>query len=263
MNRVDGRLSFLVMLAALLLPAGSLVYALTNTGSSASPAFDGNHISPDLGGPRLLYAPSQGDDAGYRAAMAAQVDGTCDYFDARVATPPIALLHSYDCVMTWADYPYFNNVAFGNSLADFVDGGGRAVLGAFCAYTSGNYLSGRIMTETSRYCPVTGGFNHFSLAMWDGSDPATCVHVRIGSYGSTFRDYLTLISGSVYGRFTDGEIANAVNTPYNDVVYANGAAGFPAGPVGQDAGRVANACFCAGPGATESGTWGSIKAMYR
>jgi hypothetical protein len=63
----------------------------------------------------------------------------------------------------------FDNAAMGDVLADFVDLGGHLVLGAFCAYTSGCFRAGRIMTDTSRYRPVIGGINHFSLAMWDGS----------------------------------------------------------------------------------------------
>jgi hypothetical protein len=77
----------------------------------------------------------------------------------------------------------------------------------------------------------------------------------ITSYGATYRDYLTLVHGWICGRFTDGEIANAANgsgAPMNEtsVVYANGTGGYPIGPVGQDAERVANAAL----GGTAPGT---------
>jgi len=238
------RRTLLLILALAVAGFTGTASAKTNLGGTGPVVSHGNVLTPDNGGPRLLYAPSESDDAGYRAQMAAQIGGTCDFFDARVATPSLSQLQGYDGVMTWANYLYFDNVGFGNTLADYVDGGGRVVLGAFCAYTSGNYLSGRIMTDTSRYCPVTGGFNHFSLAMWDGSDPGACVHWGITSYGSTYRDYLTLVSGYVYGRFTDREIANAVNAFGGDVVYANGAGGYPLAPFGQDAARAADGFTC-------------------
>ena len=117
------------------------------------------------------------------------------------------------------------------------------------------------MTDTAHYCPVTGGPNHFSLAYWDGSC-TFCPNNGVSSYGSTYRDYLTLVSGTICGRFTDGEIANALNSQKN-VVYANGAGGFPILGVGDIAKVVANACSCAGAAATEQSTWGALKALYR
>jgi hypothetical protein len=245
--------------------AGSPAFALTNLGSSASAVFEGNDITPDLGGSRVLYAPSESDDAGYRAALAAQIGGSCDYFDARFSTPSTSFMHdNYDCVMTWANYAYFDNNAFGNNLADFVDQGGHVVLGAFAAYTSGNFLSGRIMSDPA-YCPVAGGLNHFSLSFWDGSDPDCCVHSGITSYGTTYRDYLTLDGpgATICGRYQDGEIANAVNAAEN-VVYANGAGGYPLFPSGQDAARCGNACnMDCGPSAAEAKTWGAVKNLYQ
>jgi hypothetical protein len=257
------RKTLLVLLAiAFGVTAGSPAFALTNLGASAEYVFEGHDLTPDAGGARVLYAPSESDDAGYRAQIAAAVGGTCDYYDARSSTPDAALLDTYDCIHVWANYAFSDNVLFGNRLADRVDSGGHVVLGAFAAYTIGNFLSGRIMTDTSRYCPVTGGFNHFSLSFWDGSDAGCCVHSGVVSYGNTYRDYLTLRSGSICGRYQDGEMANAINAA-GDVVYANGSGGFPLGPVG-DVGRVVgNACGCGEPSATDASTWGAVKGLYR
>lgn len=256
------RKTLLVLLAIALAGFAGQASAASNLGASATPVFDGHVITPDAGGPRILYGPSESDDAAYRAQMAAQVGGTCDYYDARFGTPSVDFLNGYDCVMVWANYAFFDNVAYGNNLADFVDAGGSVVLGAFAAYTSGNFLSGRIMTDTSRYCPVTGGFNHFSMSFWDGTCADQCPHAGITSYGSTYRDFLTLVSGTVCGRYQDGEIANAINTAL-DVVYANGAGGYPLFPSGQDAARAANACVCSIPSATQPSTWGAVKDLYR
>jgi hypothetical protein len=256
------RKTLLVLLAIALAGFAGNASAISNLGSTGTPVFIGHDITPDAGGPRVLYGPSESDDAAYRAQIAAQIGGTCDYFDARFSTPSVSFLSTYNCVMVWANYAFFDNVAYGNNLADFVDGGGSVVLGAFAAYTSGNFLSGRIMTDTSRYCPVLGGFNHFSMSFWDGTCAESCIHDGITSYGTTYRDFLTLVAGAVCGRYQDGEIANAINAD-GDVVYANGAGGFPLFPSGQDAARVGNACLCGGTSATESSTWGAIKGLLR
>jgi hypothetical protein len=258
------RKTLLVLLAIALAGFAGQASAVSNLGSTAEPVFEGHVLTPDAGGPRVLYAPSESDDAAYRAAIAAQVGGTCDYFDARYATPSASQLAAYDCAMTWANYGYFDNVGFGNNLADFVDAGGHVILGAFAAYTSGNYLRGRVM-EDPAYCPVTGGSNHFSLSFWDGTDATCCVHVGITSYGTTYRDYLTLRSGVgayICGRYQDGEIANALNAA-GAVVYANGAGGYPLFPSGQDAARAGNGCLCGEPTAATPSTWGAVKDLYQ
>jgi hypothetical protein len=255
------RKTLLVLLAIALAGFAGQASARTNLGSEAPAVFQGNQISPDAGGTRVLYGPSESDDASYRSAMATQVSGTCDYFDARTSTPSVSFLDTYDCVMVWANYAFSDNVAYGNNLADFVDHGGHVILGAFAAYTSGNFLSGRIMTQAD-LCPVTGGFNHFSMSFWDGSDRDCCTHTGITSYGSTYRDYLTLRSGAtVCGRYQDQEIANALNGAQS-VIYANGAGGYPLFPSGQDAARAANGCVCGGVTATQPSTWGAVKDLY-
>lgn len=259
------RKTLLVLLAiAFGVTAGSPAFA--NNLKTATPAvFEGNDLTPDAGGARVLYAPSEGDDAAYRAQIAAAVGGTCDYYDARYGTPDAALLAGYDCVHVWANYAFADNVLYGNNLADFVDRGGHVVLGAFSSYPGGNFLSGRVMTDTSRYCPVYGSGSHFSLSFWDGSDAACCVHAGVTSYGSTYRDYLTMVGpgATICGRFQDGEMANALNAA-QDVIYANGAGGYPLGPVGQVGAVAGNACVCAGGStAVENSTWGAVKDLYR
>lgn len=266
---------FVLSLVALGMLIPGPLAAGSNLGSPEATVFQGHHITPDAGGPRVLYAPSESDDAGYRNRIAAHIGGTCDYYDARHGTPGIGLLDAYDGVVTWVNYEYQNNVAFGNNLADFVDHGGRVILGAFCVYTSGSFLAGRVMTD-HRYCPVTGGFNHWSLSFWDGSDATHCLHDGVASYGCTYRDYLTVVGqGATYiGLFSDGEFANVGNGSSN-VLYANGAGGYPLFPSGQDAERVANAVVCgmigwgghsltSVPGfASTSVTWGAIKGLFQ
>src|SRR5262249_55880751 len=79
----------------------------------------------------MLYAPSEGDDPAFRAAISALIGGPVDYFDARSGTPTVSQLSAYDCVHTWANSSYANSTTFGNNLAAYVDAGGRAILGVF------------------------------------------------------------------------------------------------------------------------------------
>ncbi|MBN8597769.1 MAG: hypothetical protein J0L78_08860 [Planctomycetes bacterium] len=48
-------------------------------------------------------------------------------FDARVATPPLSILMAHDAVLVFSDAPFFDDVALGNTLADYVDAGGGVV----------------------------------------------------------------------------------------------------------------------------------------
>jgi hypothetical protein len=242
--------------------SSSAFAAMTNVGVEATPVFEGNQLTEPTGGFRGLYCPSEADDPTFRSQIAAATGGTWDYFDATAGVPSFA---GYNCVMTWVNFAMFDAVAMGNALADFVDAGGTVVLGAFCTYTSGNPLSGRIMTVG--YAPVNspGGTNKFFFDTWSGDFPDDCIHQGVsGAYGATFRDVLALQgAGAVYGTFFDGNIAQAANAG-RTVHYANGAGGLPIdgnGPLWAQV--VANGCACSGGTATESSTWGQLKDLYR
>lgn len=211
-----------------------------NTGGCAEPPSGGNVLTPG-GGFSILYAPSEADDPGYRAAISAITGGPVDYFNAVGGTPSVALMSGYDCVYTWANSAYADNVTFGNNLATYVDGGGNVVLGAFCTYTQGNFLSGAIMGPS--YCPVvspTGG-NHFSSSNYAG-DGTTVIHDGVTNYECTFRDVLDLQGGGQQdGSYLDAEIAHAYN-PAAAVIYSNGAGAFQLGCTGEWPLLIANAC---------------------
>jgi hypothetical protein len=214
-------------IAAAYRPDGRVVYCNTLTklsfGVGDWPRLIANAATANLAtGPRLLYAPSSDDDPMVRAFLAAQIGGAVDYFDPRYATPSPALLAGYDAVMTWTNNPYANRDLFGDRLADYVDGGGKVILGAFCTYTSGNSLGGRIMK--AGYSPVTspGGENHMSESPYAG-DGTTCFHHYVDAYSAVYRDILVVQGdGLVDGYYDDGEIAIAYR-PDRRVVYANGA----------------------------------------
>lgn len=192
----------------------------------------------------ILFAPTEDDDPDLRNQIANLTGVPVDYFDARIGTPTLAQLLNYSWVITWTNLPYENEVLFGDNLADYVDAGGNVILGVFTSYTSGIFLSGRIMTPG--YSPVVGGLNHFSLAAWDGVGPSLYFN-GVSNLSAYYRDILTLQgSGIVEARFDDNEILLA-RRPDNKVFYVNGfsnLSGLPEPPLGEWARLIANITGC-------------------
>jgi hypothetical protein len=206
--------------------------------------FEGHRLSTTRTIGSMLYTPSDVDNPTFRAEISAAAGGaTVDYFDTRAATPDLALLQSYDCVMTYCNYAYADMVLFGDRLAQYVDSGGVVILGSWCTYTTGNYLSGAIMEPA--YCPVDSptGTNHMTPALYAG-DGVTCIYDNVTVLEGTYRDFLVLQGAGIQdGSYTDGEICHAYR-PDGHVVYANGMDGTGTGATG-DVGRVlANAGDC-------------------
>ena len=175
----------------------------------------------DPNAPSILYAPSWNDDAGWRAEIAAATGGTVDYFDGAAATPSLVQLQNYCAVITWANFSYLDNVAMGDVLADYVDAGGQVILGVFSTYTSGAFLSGRIMTDG--YSPVTSptGSNTFSTSSYAG-DGSPELYAGVTTLTSGFQDVLQMQgSGILDGTFMNGEVQSAYQPNYS-VFYLNG-----------------------------------------
>jgi hypothetical protein len=229
----------------------------TNLGEVRTIDFTG-HVLTDLsaidgGGGAILYAPSESDDAAYRAAISAAAGGVVvDYFDTRVATPSVAMLSAYSGVHTWANFAYLSPIDFGNNLAGANIAGTDISLGVFCTYTSGNELSGRIMN--ARFCPVVSplGTNHFSSSSYIG-DSADCLYTGVTSLTSTYRDFLVAqgAQGMAYGHYADGEICQAARTggpvTCGEVAYSNGGGAVVLGGTGQWGASVANGTICTHP----------------
>jgi len=234
---------------------------MTNLGHLSSFTFQGHSLSVasegELGATKgaaakILYCPSEADDAAYRAAIGAAAGGaTVDYFDTRIATPSVATLLQYDAVYTWVNFAYLDSVGLGNNLAAYNDAGGNVVLGCFCTFTGGNSLSGTIMTPA--YCPVDSplGNNHFATSTYSGGG-TTCIYNGVTSLTCQFRDFLvTQGTGIADGAYADHEICHAYRgtspAGAGSVVYSNGcgAVQLP-GSAGQWGTAVGNACTCFG-----------------
>ncbi|MDX2436193.1 MAG: hypothetical protein QNL88_03980 [Acidobacteriota bacterium] len=235
-----------LILVLSIMVAAQAVAQVSNTGRLLDPTTLGHNVlteARDINGigVSILYAPSHDDDPVLRADVADITGGTVDYFDPRTATPDSTLLSNYDCVYTWAGFPYLDNVAFGDNLADRVDVGGVVILGSFATYTSGNFLSGRIMTPG--YSPVwspTGG-NHFVTSGYAG-DGVTPIHDGVVAYEVSFRDVLALQGTGVQdGSYLDGEIGHAYRPDFK-VIYSNGGGAAQLLGTGDWPLLVANAC---------------------
>jgi hypothetical protein len=206
----------------------------------------------------ILYAPSENDNAVFRAAVSAACgNALVDYFDARVATPSVALMSGYDCVLTWANYAYSNNVQFGDNLADYVDAGGTVVLGQWCYQSDQvNWLAGRIMTAA--YCPVTVSTS-YDTGSYNG-DGTDCVHNGVTAYSTDYLDRATLVAGNL----SDGTFNNPSNSlavawrPDRRVYYSPGNTGATFGSGDWDI-LTCNECCC---GAVGNIYWFSVVAVY-
>ena len=178
---------------------------MTNVGKELPVRSLGHDLTPLRGGGGVLCAWTEADNPTFRTALSTLLGGApVDYFDARVDTPSVALMGNYDAVLTWVNYAYLDTVLMGDNLADYVDLGGKAVLGQWCIYTGQtNWLEGRIMEPD--YCPITADMVNFSTDCYAG-DGVQCMHIGITDYCSDYRDHITGTQGigMLDGTYTDG-----------------------------------------------------------
>jgi len=161
----------------------------------------GNAFAPAVHAESVLYTPSNADNPSFRSALAALIGGPVDYFDSRVAVPTLDELLQYDCVFTWVNYPYADDEERGNVLADYVDAGGRVILGQWTwSGLYGSPATGPSRILQPEYCPVEVVFTGFGSGTYAG-DGSDCVHVAVGSYQT---DYLDIIGALNLGAQSDG-----------------------------------------------------------
>ena len=143
--------------------------------------------------------------------------GTATYYDGRAGTPTLEMLEQYDAVVVWSNYTYYDPVAMGNVLADYLDEGGAVTMLMFNFGTSWQ-MQGRLMTE---YCPFTAGdraLTNKSLGNYDAGHP-------LMKNVSTLTDYFSAIitlqnSPILVASYADGTPLAAYN-PLNNLVALN------------------------------------------
>jgi len=197
----------------------------------------------------MLYAPTEEDSPEFRAAVSAHTGSPCDYYDPRLATPTLEFLQDYACVMTWGNYAYFDAVAMGDVLADYVDAGGKVILGQWTYHTTQvNWLEGRIMEP--EYCPITATSYSTTAAQAYAGDGVDCVHAvgPVVTYDSNYRDQITPIAGAFSdGTFLEDGMASVAWRADRKVYYSAGNTGgtYATGGVADWGLLTANMCLCA------------------
>ena len=126
-------------------------------------------------------------------ALAAFSDiGTIDSWDSSVSNPTVAKLKSYDVVFMSTDSFPTNIAALCSNLAQYLDEGGRVVLGAWdwAASGSGFDISGTLLTQYSPFqLGFTDNFTYYALGTYDSSHP---IMAGVTGFVSAYRNNVSL-----------------------------------------------------------------------
>jgi len=127
-------------------------------------------------------------------------------YDAQYGTPGLGLLESFPVVMTWTNYHYNDPVAMGDVLADYVDGGGKALTTMFALGTHGWAMEGRFADQD--YGPIEGEaiiYSPSSLGTYDPDHPIMN-GVSTASAGYRLADTSLTADATEVARWADGEL---------------------------------------------------------
>jgi len=165
-------------------------------------------------GIRVLFVAADDGLGPIAAQLMAYPDiAAVDWFDARGAIPTLDYLLTYDVVIVHCNYPYLDNVAMGDRLADYVDAGGRVILSVFNWYTGGPwpwFISGRMLT--AGYSPFlsAGGaqFGTWCLGVYQATHP---LMQGVSALCDYYHDQVNLAPGAqLVASYTNGEELVAV-----------------------------------------------------
>jgi len=156
------------------------------------------HEAPPCGPKEVLIVYS---DSGPPTQLVTALQGeadvtTVDLFDAQFATPTLADLDPYNLVITWSNFPYADQNAAGDVLADYQDSGQGFVIQLVFSFHDGVWgLFGRWRNEG--YSPFTystvNQFGSFTLGTHDPSHP---LMQGVTDLSTNFRHNLSLDPGA-------------------------------------------------------------------
>lgn len=117
-----------------------------------------------------------------------------DIVDVLYSTPSLSTLLNYDAVLVYSSWEFFDSVALGNVLADYVDLGGGVVLAAGVWFGPTYNLEGRIMVD---YSP----FEQAGAMLFTTADLGACnsdhpIMEGVSAISSEFRDNVIMTSGA-------------------------------------------------------------------
>ncbi|WP_440956934.1 BACON domain-containing protein [Methanosarcina sp. Mfa9] len=141
--------------------------------------------------------------------------GTVNFFDAASGTPTLAELQQYDVAIVWSNTYYYDKVALGDVLADYVDCGGNVIIQVGSWYGPDFGLQGRIISEG--YSPfVQDGVNgnHYSTASLGLYNASHSIMADVNSVSDVYRDSVVLTTGAeLVAEWDDGEEFIATKGP--------------------------------------------------
>jgi len=192
-----------------------------------------------FGGLNVLMAASEIE--GYQTTIVNALSGFSDFDSVdwwnmqTLGQPDLSDIEAYDCVVTWSNYQFPDATGWGNTLADYVDGGGRVVLGCFC-WNSSWAIGGAILT--SGYSPFTGNAgDHYSGASWELTSPDIPGHpflTDVDTVACGYRDYVTLAAWGILVTHYQGDSEEALGVNEDNTVAAINVYPGQAGSPGYD-----------------------------
>ncbi len=127
--------------------------------------------------------------------------------------PTLSVLNDFDVALVWSDQPFKNADLLGDTLATYIDQGGRVVSMSHTDTSSANQMiGGRYLADG--YSPQNndgGRVNGFST-LTDLRIPTHPILDRVTTLGAFLRSASTLRAGAVdIARWADGNIGVATN----------------------------------------------------
>lgn len=153
----------------------------------------------------LLGSEDLGDVTNVQSYLAPFSDlAIIDIVDVRFSTPSLSTLLNYDAVLVWSNYAFFNSIALGDVLADYVDLGGGVVLATFVWYGPTWDLEGRIMTDYSPFAQAGSNlYTTANLGVYDAGHP---IMEGVSTISENYRDNVTLTTDAVQVAAWDDDV---------------------------------------------------------
>lgn len=143
----------------------------------------------------MIIANSASPNASISSALTAYPNiAKVDFVDSTSSTPTLTQMQGYDVVFMCSDYPALDMATLSNNLAQYLDGGGRVILGAWdWSNVFNDAISGRLLTQYSPF-QIGGTLNTYaSLGTHNTSHP---IMSGVSSFTSSLRDSMTLSAGA-------------------------------------------------------------------
>jgi len=120
-----------------------------------------------------------------------------DLFNAQAGTPTLAQLQQYNIVVPYSNFPFLDGITLGNTLADYVDGGGVVVQYGFSHYGPGQPYGVNGRWLTGNYNPYNYSTNNastaFTLGTFNSGHP---LMAGVTTLNSNFQNVVTPATGA-------------------------------------------------------------------